>query len=35
MENRTLTVTVNADWQGALRTAAIKAFGASTYQGKT
>jgi predicted transcriptional regulator len=35
MENRTLTITVNADWQGALRAAARGAFGASAYQGET
>lgn len=34
MERRTLTVTVDADWQGALRTAARQAFGAEAYQGE-
>ena len=35
MAERTLTITVDADWQGALRSAARGAFGATTYQGET
>jgi predicted transcriptional regulator len=35
MAGRTLTITVDPDWQGALRTAARQAFGAMNYQGET
>ena len=35
MEARTLTITVQPDWQGALRQAAKAAFHASAYQGET
>ena len=35
MSGRTLTITVDADWQGALRTAAREAFGATGYRGET
>jgi predicted transcriptional regulator len=35
MAGRTLTITVDADWQGALRTAAREAFGATAYRGET
>ncbi|WP_295585471.1 transcriptional regulator [uncultured Lamprocystis sp.] len=35
MAERTLTITVNADWQGALRVAAREAFGATAYRGET
>ena len=35
MAGRTLTVTVDADWRAALRTAARQAFGATSYQGET
>ncbi|MFA5241784.1 MAG: DNA-binding protein [Sulfuricella sp.] len=35
MEARTLTITIQPDWQGALRQAAKTAFHASTYQGET
>ena len=35
MEKRTLTITVDADWQGALRTLARQAFSAETYQGES
>ena len=34
MEERTLTITIDADWQGALRTVARAAFGARSYQGE-
>jgi predicted transcriptional regulator len=34
MERRTLTITVDPDWQAVLRTAAQRAFGAATYQGE-
>lgn len=35
MEERTLTITIAADWQSALRKAARAAFGAVGYQGET
>ena len=35
MAGRTLTITVDPDWQNALRTAARQAFGATDYQGET
>jgi len=35
MAGRTLTITIDADWQGALRTAARQAFGATSYRGET
>ncbi len=35
MEKRTLTITINADWQGALRAAAQSAFTATAYQRET
>lgn len=35
MAGRTLTITVDPDWQGALRAAARGAFGATGYQGET
>lgn len=35
MEKRILTITVDGDWQGALRSAARRAFSAETYQGET
>jgi len=34
VEERTLTITIDADWQGALRTAARTAFAARSYQGE-
>jgi len=35
MENRTLTITINAAWQGALRAAAQAGFTATAYRGET
>lgn len=35
MAERTLTITVDANWRDALRTVARRAFGATTYQGET
>ena len=35
MAGRTLTITVDANWQNALRAAARQAFDATTYQGET
>lgn len=35
MARRTLTVTVDGDWQSALRSAARQAFAAQSYQGET
>ncbi|MEY2633605.1 MAG: hypothetical protein RIR00_2259 [Pseudomonadota bacterium] len=35
MEKRTLTITVNPDWQAALRSAARQAVAGQTYQGET
>ena len=35
MSKRALTITIDPDWQGALRSAARNAFGATTYQGET
>ncbi len=35
MENRTLTISVDADWQSGLKNAARKAVTATTYQGET
>ncbi|CAK0776691.1 conserved hypothetical protein [Gammaproteobacteria bacterium] len=35
MEKRTLTITINSDWQGALRMAARRAFSSEVYQGET
>lgn len=35
MAQRTLTITVNSEWQDALRMAARKAFNATKYQGET
>jgi predicted transcriptional regulator len=35
MAERTLTITVDADWRDALRNAARTAFAATTYQGET
>lgn len=35
MEKRTLTITINPDWRGALRAAAQGAFTVAAYQGET
>jgi predicted transcriptional regulator len=35
VEERTLTITIDANWQGMLRTAAHAAFAAGSYQGET
>lgn len=35
MAERTLTITIDADWQGMLRTAARAAFASKSYQGET
>jgi len=35
MEERTLTITINPDWQSALRNAARIGFAADSYQGET
>jgi len=35
LEKRTLTITIQSDWQSALRATARAAFGAAGYQGET